>query len=592
MKNLIIFSCIFIFLLSSKFNPLEGTLLSDHIIVDSFMSKLLQETEAGYSIYGEKPIYLGTFCHPEYVIPGSIEHQESNLNFLALDILKRINNPTAYQGECILISRGDTLSYCHDFMIINRAAFRKAVEENILLFKMKFGKDISFDHLLDNLIATRNGFESLFQGEQALQGILLGYGVDNSISYERAFPFKYAIIFPQPKPPIAISHILDGESLAEKQQNQFSKNAQWKKITEELKDFDCHLLIKPEDHLKIFFSFHKNSSENQKLIQSYRKAQCKIDQAVLHPDFLNKTLNFFGLNSQAIQRSSEKEINELFPLEKIEPSLVLAKTLKFTFHGYITEEFLQGMQDAEKLKEEEIGLYSKELSFFDIIRRKSLSLEPFKENSRASIQFLEKLTHFCLLDKYIYINNLKQTQSEKVVTNKTESIWIHYVIQDINNNQIDGTFTFDEAKKFEIKNLIPGLAHGLIGMKEGEMREIYIHPELAYGLNSHFGNGKALQVKVQLVKIEDRQDDLNQLPPLQLVNGGISAPLKTCEDFENFRKKYSYACGFETWLHYKKAKPIVHLATLIKNLQEDTEPLSHSDRILISYLNWHIYQMR
>ena len=56
---------------------------------------------------------------------------------------------------------------------------------------------------------------------------------------------------------------------------------------------------------------------------------------------------------------------------------------------------------------------------------------------------------------------------------------------------IDGTiFASSEGMSqpiaLPIKQSIPGFAKGIVGMKEGEKRVLYIHPELAYGLSGSY----------------------------------------------------------------------------------------------------------
>lgn len=48
---------------------------------------------------------------------------------------------------------------------------------------------------------------------------------------------------------------------------------------------------------------------------------------------------------------------------------------------------------------------------------------------------------------------------------------------------VDGE-TFDESKapvSFDLNRVIPGFKKGIIGMREGETRRLFIHPELGYG---------------------------------------------------------------------------------------------------------------
>jgi hypothetical protein len=148
------------------------------------------------------------------------------------------------------------------------------------------------------------------------------------------------------------------------------------------------------------------------------------------------------------------------------------------------------------------------------------------------------------------------------------------------------------AQKFDLGNLIPGLSHGLLGMKEGEIREIFIHPDFAYGVYSNFGNGKPLQINVELVKIEKDNDDFSRLPLLQPFDArNITPKIKTCNEYQELRRKYNYSCGMRAWQHYKKAGNLVDLDTVIRLIMSNYSLPSHEERVVISMLNWMIYQI-
>lgn len=67
---------------------------------------------------------------------------------------------------------------------------------------------------------------------------------------------------------------------------------------------------------------------------------------------------------------------------------------------------------------------------------------------------------------------------------------------------LDGS-VFGASKEDELVSIdetIPGLKEGLIGMKEGEKRVIYIHPSLAYGTTGYLPPNSLLTFDVEVIK--------------------------------------------------------------------------------------------
>lgn len=52
---------------------------------------------------------------------------------------------------------------------------------------------------------------------------------------------------------------------------------------------------------------------------------------------------------------------------------------------------------------------------------------------------------------------------------------------------------------------IPGFSKGIVGMKEGEKRRLFVHPDLGYGTSGHLPPNKLLIFDVQVVKADSPQ---------------------------------------------------------------------------------------
>jgi len=89
---------------------------------------------------------------------------------------------------------------------------------------------------------------------------------------------------------------------------------------------------------------------------------------------------------------------------------------------------------------------------------------------------------------------------------------------------LDGTIfatseSVGEPVALPIKQSIPGFAKGLVGMKEGEKRTLYIHPELAYGLSGQLPPNSLLIFEVEIVKANavNAQEVAKVLEPTSII---------------------------------------------------------------------------
>lgn len=74
---------------------------------------------------------------------------------------------------------------------------------------------------------------------------------------------------------------------------------------------------------------------------------------------------------------------------------------------------------------------------------------------------------------------------------------------------LDGT-VFGASKDDEVislKETISGFAKGIVGMKEGEKRTLYIHPDLAYGANGYLPPNSMLTFEIELIRANTPQKE-------------------------------------------------------------------------------------
>lgn len=318
---------------------------------DVFFRELFESTTAGYVLYGIKPLSLETYLNPVQEIPGTKEHYLSIKMQLAEKILPEIiatKKPNEYIFRFLN----------NEFLIINRDKFIKSVQENLLLFQYKFGIGITPEKMLEKLLSEENDFQSLFQESIALQGILLGYGTQNAITYEKGVHLRKTLFshancllpYNLPTYPTSTQELLD----------KMSQNSTWKQIKNEIQDLS-HKQNSPDNRHKIPFSFHKNSDETRRLFDEYTKSQKIIECVLKSKNFTKQIIAKLGEYPKKLSTIS------LNPEEPHRLPSIIARFIQQAFPEELSSSFIAGMRAAEK--KDAANLLPEKLAFFDVLRR-------------------------------------------------------------------------------------------------------------------------------------------------------------------------------------------------------------------------------
>ena len=212
-----------------------------------------------------------------------------------------------------------------------------------------------------------------------------------------------------------------------------------------------------------------------------------------------------------------------------------------------------------------------------------------------SMEYLQKKQNetgvVSLINDKICYNIIKPGTGIGIECNKIYDLRINFTVKDTENNLLAGNYALSEPLSCTLSELIPGMAYGMLGMHLNEIREIYIHPEFAYGAFSNFGNGRALLVRVELV--ESTPTDAIFYPcciPVDLVKFLKNQPGEV--DMSSLERAYIFFCGKASWSFYRHRLSHLHLDDVLSFLQlEDSATvLSPEDREILYKLQWLIYK--
>lgn len=176
---------------------------------------------------------------------------------------------------------------------------------------------------------------------------------------------------------------------------------------------------------------------------------------------------------------------------------LISKNIQTTGVKFDIAHVIKGLQDASAGKDSPMS----EIECIQAITavQEKIFQEQSVENLKKAQEFLTtnaKEEKIISLEEGKVLYKIDQ-EGEGAAVETHFSPLIHY-----KGKLLDGT-VFGASKEDEMMSLdeiIPGLKAGLLGMKEGEKRTIYIHPDLAYGSAGYLPPNSLLTFEIELVK--------------------------------------------------------------------------------------------
>lgn len=106
---------------------------------------------------------------------------------------------------------------------------------------------------------------------------------------------------------------------------------------------------------------------------------------------------------------------------------------------------------------------------------------------------------------------------------------------------VANTYALLQPSKLNLSEMIPGFGHGVLGMKVGEKRKLFIHPNVGYGMRANFDGGVYFVAEVELLDVENSTESL---PPLIEEECPKDIAEMTEEDYRRVQKLHYHDIGY------------------------------------------------
>ena len=525
----------------------------EYEILNKFFRICFTQEEFGYVLEGIKPISIRNYCYPANIQPcANIFYTENEIlrSLLLFEAIPTIKRMAPYEKDLVLkIAPLNLLGANHlgvEVQFIHVPALTKAIEENISLFKYILGPLVTTKDLVQRIAFSDESFFDILLENHVLIGIVLGYGTYNSLMGGRSDQVDFLSISRDMAPFASKSLTLNDQKECYSwhylnaiggndtlmsfrvDDAPLVPNQRFPTIIDEINaigQLDESLPSCLYKEPAFIFGAYKGGPSNHPLFDRLIKAQKNIQLLLQHDNFLDNVLTkILGQNpSICCTRSDSAAIDAAF--------------FKGTIGIKGWEQILLQVADNLDDDEKKTRFFN---SFFDPPK------QPRQPASLASSKFtrdglkiaLENLSlskkYFASLDKDSSLSTVVKNQlyfrtlkfGSGLEWTGFDRIKINYHIKDLNQNILSANYhTWLSASQ-----LILGFSHGIKGMRMGEIREIFIHPSLAYGVMTTLPPCMGLISHVELLDFDKK--DSKSVPPLKNVDCNWIEDPKLLEEIE------------------------------------------------------------
>lgn len=605
-------------------HPWQGALsqLSDEekSSLIAYLKIMLAQSEAGYVLFGVKPVCLEAIEMPTRPVRnwcfGSQCRLTQNEFGAGLDAWNRLQ--ALVQENPVTIVRYDHPDppyHAPHSVWIHRTAFFNAVNQNLSLFQSILGPEVNADLLYNTLCDPKKAFSPTLAHNKILIGIVLGFGTQNALLGSR-FEIIDTTLGKRERPPYSTRFLRAGISTAETiNENRplgsgiplgmgipldaeikpsigyRDLNAEQMALRSQLEP--SIMFVDRSSPSIPYFLCLKNSSETAALLKRYAEVQPKI-QAILQADadtFLEivathllgdtpKSLHIKRpLSPIATSPYEEESIlkNEYIPQQLADHAgQIIWDNLLDHDPDYVAA-FISGMQEADKNPPgSSIGDRAAGLACIKPIQHSiaATRINDARRNIMDGDDFFKSLTYMAdiheIVPMKLYYRTIESGHGSKLAVNH-DRVSIEYMLNPLTGKNTRFPVASNFLIQLNMEELIPGMAHGMLGMQLGELREIYIHSDYAYGCHSNFEPGLALIATVKLFQAASETSCcFPQLAPVDRGLDGVGPAIEG-DALKQLYQKGGYAEGFSAWLFYKLGNDLYSLQDVVDSLQRRSE---------------------
>lgn len=448
--------------------------------------------EVGYVLFGEKPVCSMGFSLGCYSGIFHVGHRFSVSTCEGCRLWEKLRLPT--ESSKFLYSVQDLGTGNYLLLFINKEAFHRTFNQHSILFRYALGPEITGEKLLQEFKKTN--FLDALKGDPVLIGILLGYGLENSLCVGHYEKLQESVCSEEleaiEKKTSLASIVLDRYSpkLIFGKSDDKVENVQLLKKYEDVQLRLIEILDNPKWLEQVLSQFYQEPIQitvvEDSIVQSNKHWPQSVAQYLVNAfnDEFETETDFQDFVEGLKAADIRKDAHYIAPFPVILQKSYASKSKSFLF-GFKMWSFYKFNKDFFSLPTVLNEL--KRGPIVDIDKNLANKIHQFIFNNIEQHERDVGIAYFdhlktnkeirCLSESYLYYQPIQPGDGEPI--RKGQMVSVKYTLETVN-----GILLEENTIVLDLKRAIRGFREGLPFMRRGEKGILYIHPE--WGLKDYF----------------------------------------------------------------------------------------------------------
>jgi peptidylprolyl isomerase len=150
---------------------------------------------------------------------------------------------------------------------------------------------------------------------------------------------------------------------------------------------------------------------------------------------------------------------------------------------YSLEDVIKGMRACEANEKPPLDINTEEIRQLTDDLQREIYESTVDDNLEKAAAFLQQISLqsniVAIQEGQLYYEIVREGEGSRYVEPVSTCLF-HYTIKTLDDELVASTYKEENPRKVALDTVIPGFFKGVLGMKKGEKRKLYVHPDQGY----------------------------------------------------------------------------------------------------------------